>query len=448
MTTEPRYVAAIEISSSKIICAVGRYTPDGSGQLTVDAVEQEEIREIVKYGIIQNLEETAMRVRRIIDKIQRRPGIAPRKVTGVFVGLSGRSLRSIETTVRIPLPDDTEITEEIISRLRSDALNSAIDSSLEVVDAVPRTYTVGKLDTATPIGAIGNEISVTYDIIVCRPEMKRNLQRTLEDKAGLKVEGFVVTPLATGHLVLSGEEKRLGCMLVDMGAETTTVSIYKGGALRYLVTLPMGGRNITRDLTDLSLLEEKAEEIKRTSNAIAPENPSTLNVNGVRMADVSNYVVARSEEIAANIVAQMEYSGIRQNDLPGGIVCIGGGARLNGMAELLNQQSKLNVRIGHVPDYIHSVNGAPVPADALEVACDLYEGATLSNAQCLAIPEAEELPATGEANQRELPPADDVKPTKPKGSSPLSNFLGKWRNKMAGMFSNPENEDSEYDSLD
>lgn len=145
------------------------------------------------------------------------------------------------------------------------------------------------------------------------PSLKRNITRVIKDKLGIDALGFVVTSLATGHLILTDQEKALGCMMVDMGAETTTVSIYRHKALCYLATLPFGGRHITRDLQSLSLLEERAEEIKITSGcAIAPDNPSTLNLNGIKVADVINLTVARSEEIVANITEQIAYAQLKE----------------------------------------------------------------------------------------------------------------------------------------
>ncbi len=72
-----RYIAAVEISSSKIIAAVGKTS--GAGQLDVIAVEQENCVDGVRYGIIQNLEETALMTARIINRLEQRPGVAPRK---------------------------------------------------------------------------------------------------------------------------------------------------------------------------------------------------------------------------------------------------------------------------------------------------------------------------------------------------------------------------------
>ncbi|MDE5976041.1 MAG: cell division protein FtsA [Muribaculaceae bacterium] len=434
-----RYIAAVEISSSKIIAAVGKTAVEG--QLDVIAVEQESHVDIVRYGIIHNLEETSVRLMRLINRLEQRTGISPRKIKGVYVGLSGRSLKSISTTVELNLPLDTEITDDIIAKLRSEAMRRAVDSSLEVVDAVPRIYKVGHAEMHNPKGTVGSHIDATYDLVVCRPEIKRNLTRTITEKLGLRIEGFVVTALATGHLILSADEKRLGCLLADIGAETTTVTLYRKGYLRYFATLPLGGRNITRDITSLSVLEEHAEDIKITSgNAVPHETMSTLNLNGIKLSDVNNLVVARSEEIVANVIEQIEYAGLKETDIPGGLICIGGGARLNGITELIHLQSGLPVRIGKLPHYVQIDDPKAANRDIIEVVSVMYAGATLSNRECLEEPVVEELPKTGttpeEEEIQETPEPERSRPRKSGGW-----FEGISR-RLGSLFSGPD-DDSE-----
>ncbi len=388
-----RYIAALDISSSKITGVVGVLHP--GGHVDIIAAEQERHTEAVRYGHIQNLEETSRRVARVIESLENNPMVSPRKITGVFVGLNGQSMRSITTEVTLKLVDDTEITSEILERLRNQALDTAIDNTLEVVDAVDRTYTVGKLETHNPKGTTGNSISAIYDLMVCRPSLRRNVERTVADKLHLRCD-FMVTALATGLVVLPEEEKRLGCMLVDMGAETTTVTIYRKGFLVYLATIPLGARNITRDLTHLNLLEEKAEEIKVTSgNAMPAQSAANLNLGGVKLSDVSAMVVARAEEIVANVVEQIEYAGLSEKDLPAGIICIGGGAKLSGMTELLERQSGLPVRMGRLPAYVRIESPKISGFDLIQAVSLLYAGADLTDKECLEMPAAQELPPTG-----------------------------------------------------
>lgn len=429
--TEDRYVAAIEISSSKIVAVVGKMR--AGGQLDIIASEQEKGLESVRYGVIRNLDEASNRISRILSRLELKPAVAPRKVTGLFVGLSGLSLRSIPTRVSVNLPDETEITDEIIQRLQKQAGGTAIDSSLETIDAVPRSFTVGRTETITPKGVVGNSISAGYDLIVCRPEIKNNLTRTVEGKVKKPIKGIVVTALATGQLILSAEEKRLGCMLVDMGAETTTVTIYKNGHLVYFATLPLGGRNITRDLTSLNLLEERAEEMKiAEGSAIPREIKSSRNYNGVRDADISNYIVARSEEIVVNVLKQIQYAELKDSDLPGGIVVIGGASKLNGMLDLIANKSSLNVRRGSLPQYIHLEDTRINSSDIIEVASVLYAGASANGDECLERPEPEKVPVIGETEPEPEPGPEPVK----SGGFKAPRWWEKFKEGVSGAFGN------------
>ncbi len=437
-----RYVAAIEISSSKIIGAVGK--TDGQGQLDVLAVEQEKGVESVRYGIIQNIEETSLRIGRILDRLQRRPAIAPRKITSLFVGMSGRSMRSVPTEVSLNLPEDTIVTDEILARLRKEALNAALDNTLDVVDAVPRIFKVGKTETTSPKGMTADSIKGVYDLVVCRPELQRNIRRVITDKLDLKIDSFVVTALASSHLILSSEEKRLGCMLVDMGAETTTVCIFKGGYLRYFATLPLGGRNITRDLTSLNLLEERAEDIKLTSgNALPRETASSINLNGLKFSDVSNIIVARSEEIVANVIEQIEYAGLKESDLPGGIILIGGAANLTGISELLGNQSGLQTRMGQLPGYVRIEENRVGGGRGAEVVSILYAGATMTNAECLEMPMQEDLPSTGEPNEETR--GKIKKPEQSKQPRFRNPFMSRIKEGIGKIFSAPEDTSDELE---
>lgn len=437
-----KYIAALEISSSKVIGGVG--VIGKSGQLEIIAVEQERHADIVRYGQIQNMEETSNFCNFVLERLERRPGISPREITGVYVGLSGRSLRSIRTDVALSLPDDTEITENIVERLRSKALDTDIDTSLEIVEAVPRGFKVGKQESNRPIGMMGNHISATYDLIVARPVMRNNLRRVIKDKLGLEVKGIVVTPLAVGHIVLSEQERKLGCMLVDMGSETSTVTIYTRGNLVYYATLPMGGRNITKDLMSLNELEDKAEELKiNFGNAVASA-PSQEKIGRHTQAQISDLVVARAEEIAANIVEQVRYAKLTEKDIPEGIVLCGGGSRLNGMSDLIGKFSGLKVRRAILPSHVRMNDTVGHGMENLELAAIMFAGSEKATEEdeCLQMP----MPETPETPDPVVTHGPE-KTEKPAGETgKKGGFFGRIGKTLGQMFT-PIGDDDEGDLL-
>ena len=96
------------------------------------------------------------------------------------------------------------------------------------------------------------------------------------------------------------------------------------------------------DLCSLNYTEERAEDIKKSiGNAMPQEGTKRRNAgDGIDYTEVNNYVHARADEIVANIMAQPEYAGMRDTDLPGGIVIVGGGftsARVQRAAVAANQ---------------------------------------------------------------------------------------------------------------
>lgn len=434
---QENYIAAIEIGSSKITGAVGVYYPEEQ-RLNVLAIEQEPSRESVRYGIIQNPEEVATRVGRIIEKLNENPAVTPRHITGVYVGLSGRSMHSISTDVELSYPEEIEITGTTLSNLRNDATSIVLDSNMEILATVPRSYRVDGMETTSPKGAMGRTITAVFDIIVARSELKRNIMRALSERANLTVKNLIITPLATADVVLSEEEKRLGCMLVDFGAETTSVSIYRKGSLNYFVTIPLGGRNITRDLTSLKILEEKAEEIKCESGRAVPrENPSNLNLGGIKLSDVSNLVVARAEEIVANVIQQISYAGLQDKDLPAGIICIGAGANLNGLLELIENQSGLSARKGKLRGDIHTMESKAKRLETIQTSALLYAGAHLDGGDCLENP----LPEMEEEPEYFVPDEPDPTPT----HSGLGKFFNKISSGLSNIFASPVDDESELE---
>ena len=104
---------------------------------------------------------------------------------------------------------------------------------------------------------------------------------------------------------------------------------------------------------------------------------------GIDYTDINNYVHARADEIVANIIAQIEYAGVTAADLPGGIVIVGGGARLRGFNELLQQQSKLPVRQGAPSASVRITDGSIHGTEMVDVISVLVAASRMPEAECL-----------------------------------------------------------------
>jgi len=391
----PHYIVAIEVGSSKIKGAAG-LVDDRTGSLQVIGIEEEHQHpNYVRYGCVQNVKEVANELNQVITRLNNRLTPAGSQISAVYLGVGGRSLKVTPTRLSMQMPDVTEVTPEIVSDLLSRARVDAVDTDL--LDVEPMSYQVdGKNQGVDPVGVLGSDITANVNLVTCRTRNIRNMQLAVNEKLNLKINGYVVRPMAMADLALTSDEKRLGTMLVDCGAETTTVAIYKEGVLVYLATLPLGGRHITRDLTQLRCTEEKAEEIKRSMGNANPDAPSRGGgIDEIDTSAINTIVSARAAEIIANIVAQIGYAELSVSDLAAGIVLVGGGSMLQGFAESLAQASGLAVRRGSLPPTV-KVSGTKISTgEDLDVISLLYRLANEPKLEpCVLIPEpkAEDVP--------------------------------------------------------
>lgn len=339
-----RYIVVLEIASSHIAGIVASIA-DGVSDASVLCYHELPILDCVRYGSIVNVDEVCNKTAELLKRIENERHFSPCNITGVYVAMSGRSLRSETVTQEFTVDDTQTLSQEFLDNVYRKARASFEQDC--VLGVVPRMFEINGAEVQNPVGSLGHHLKVSVNVLLCRPQLRRNLSMVF-DRLKISIIDFIVTPLALAECLMTEEERRLGAMLVDHGAETTTVSIYKNNRLMYLSVLPIGSRNITRDLVSLNVLEEVAEKIKKTSgNAIATgEDLNGLDIMGVSAYDVSNYITARAGEIMENVYNQLTLAGFTSDQLPAGIMAVGRGMKLKGLKDLLESITKMQVREG------------------------------------------------------------------------------------------------------
>ena len=435
-----QYIVALEIGSSKIVGAIAEKS--SAGYLSVRYLQEEKHINSVRYGIVQNVENIKSGINHVLKTLE---GMVDGRITQVYLGVSGRSLHSIVSEVNRSVGSTESITKELIDRIINEATSTPL-RNYDTVDVVPRAYYVDKVETTNPVGQFGSSIKIKVNLIVAKPALKLNLNRLMT--FGVPAKDYIVTPLAVAEQILSESDRELGCMLVDMGAETTTVSIYKNKALIFLNTLPLGGRNLTRDVMNgLNVLEETAENVKKNiNNPLDPSNVSDVVIEGIPAREAANYISARTGEIIANINQQLADAGVSSNDIQS-IILIGGGAHLGGLQQKMEETIKIKVRLGQNPLSINILNSSINRMEYIEVFALLAKAAELipDGETCIELNKyADSLVFRGPVNPEPEPEPDPDPESEPKRKPKKTSGRSRWerlREKLSGLMTDDESDE-------
>ena len=322
------FIVAIELGSSKVIGIAGRKNLDGS--ISVLALAQEDSSSFIRKGVVYNIDKTAQCLTNIVKKLTT---TLKTNISKVYVGVGGQSLRSIRNIITKELPDNTLVTTDMVINLM-DSNRDMKYPEQEILDVAVQEYKVDSQLQTDPVGIQCNHLEGNFLNIIARNTVYRNLNKCFET-AGITVAEMYMAPIALADSVLTEAEKRSGCALVDIGADTTTVSVFNKNILRHLAVIPLGGNNITKDIASLQMEESDAENMKiKYSSAFTDnndiDNSLMLLIDEDRSVESRRFVEiveGRLEEIIENVWFQIQSSDY-YDKLLGGIILTGGGSNM------------------------------------------------------------------------------------------------------------------------
>ena len=321
------FIVAIELGSSKMTGIAGKKNLDGSIQVL--ACVKEDSSSCIRKGVVYNIDKTAQCLTNIISRLEKQLKTG---ITQVYVGVGGQSIRSIRNLISKDLPAGTQVTQDMVIELMDSNRNMKYPDQ-EILDAAVQEYKVDSQYQLDPVGIQCSRIEGNFLNILQRKAFYKNLNKCFET-AEINVAEMYLAPLALADSVLTEAERRSGCALVDLGADTTTVSVYSKNVLRHLAVIPLGANNITKDIASLQMEESDAEKMKlKYASAFTDNNDIDNNmkysIDQDRQVEVRKFieiVEGRLEEIIANVWCQIpeEYC----DKLLGGVILTGGGANL------------------------------------------------------------------------------------------------------------------------
>jgi cell division protein FtsA len=343
------FIVAIELGSSKISGIAGKKK---DGTMHILAYAEEKTAGCVKRGVVYNIEKTYQSVNTIIAKLE---AVLKTKITRAYVGLGGQSMRSYKCIIKRNLLTQSYITNEAIDAIRQESYEIPFND-YEVLENFPQEYVVDSSVIADPVGVMGTNIEGEFLDVIAKTNLRTNID-TVFANVGVDIAEGLISPLQLANNVLTDAEKRSGCALIDLGADTTTLVVYKNNIVRYLVTIPLGSNNINKDLSTLPIDEAETEDVKlkygdacqefEASEESETQYYTTSDGRQIDVNTIKTVAESRMGEIIANVSSQIinsDYSG----KLLAGIVITGGGSNMKNIVKAFTKNTKIDkVRVAN-----------------------------------------------------------------------------------------------------
>jgi cell division protein FtsA len=356
-------VVGLDIGTTKVCAVIGEQ--DDTGQLRVLGMGTA-LSEGLRAGVVVNIESTLRSVTMAIEAAELKAG---REVRSVHIGIAGSHVEGINSRGVVAISSrGREITSLDVDRVMEAARAIVLPADREIFHVIPQTYIVDSTaGVRNPVDMIGVRLEAEVHVIAASITAAQNLVKCV-NRAGFEVESISLSALAAGSVVLSADEKEMGCLFIDIGGGTSDVILYRDGAPVYSAVIGLGGAVVSSDISIiLKTTIENAEQLKVNCGAAwlpivdNPDEPALLpgflgrSPIKVSRRELCEFIQPRMAEIFGLIKQRIEKESRLRNwgSLGAGVVLSGGGAMLPGAAELAADIFGIGAHLGaplHIKD--------------------------------------------------------------------------------------------------
>jgi len=350
-----RYFVGLDIGSAEIRAVIAQEVSSDEPLRVLGVGETPSFG--IRRGVVVDTENLAKACNTALEQAERMAGHSAENLV-VSVGGTEILCQDVLGVIAVGRPDG-EVTDDDIARVLDEAQSRAMLSlNREIVDIIPKDYRLDdQKNIKNPLGMKGVRLEMNALLISGSSVHLKNITRSL-DQIDVQADSFVVEPLASAEAVLSLKQKELGTVLINIGGNTTSLSVFEDGDLLHLAVLPMGSSHITNDIAiGLRTSIDVAEAVKikfgsASSSSIPKKDDIDLNMFDsqetaiVSRRYVAEIIEARLEEIFSFVNSELKKIE-REGLLPGGAVLCGGGVLIPGTVDLAKDILRLPVQIGY-----------------------------------------------------------------------------------------------------
>lgn len=347
-------IAGLDIGSTKTCAVIADISADARGGPIVKVLGVGQARTGgMRREAITDIEGTTESVRTAMKEAELMAGI---HVDRVFTGVAGEYIHARNSNGVVAVGGE-EISAADVKRVQEVARAVVVPADREVLHVLPQEYIVDhQHGIRDPIGMAGTRLEAEVYIITSSITATQNLRKAVS-RAGYRIERTVHEPLATSLAVVTPDEKDVGVALVDLGASTTELAVFRDGKMRHLASIPWGGGTVTNDLAKgLSITYAEAEKAKERHGAAFAQlvdpretvelpGPGPGSTRQVARELIAHIIEQRLDEIVSLVARELENAG-EAGKLGAGAVLTGGGAGLTGAVDVAQHVFGMPARVG------------------------------------------------------------------------------------------------------
>ncbi|MDR3231238.1 MAG: cell division protein FtsA [Synergistaceae bacterium] len=354
MFRDPDTLVGLGVGTTKIAVIVAERdprVPESAQIIGIGAAPSQGIRK----GLIVDLEQAVRSVRNAVRDAENMVGF---KLTEALISFNAPEVESVMTSGmvslgRAPRPVAVDDVERVIEAAQSEL---AIPANRVSLHTIPVRYSIdGNFGIENPMGMTGMRLEMELQTVTVPMPHVHNVINCVE-KAGIRVEGLVIKPLASALGALTDEEMRVGVISLSIGGGTTGLTFYREGRPLKVGIIPIGGDHITNDLASILRLPlNRAEEVKKRLFTENREEAVVTDLKGTPDRSIDPNVAldvigCRLEELFVEHV-QAQIPERDPHLFPAGLVLSGGVAKTPGIGALLTDIFKMPVRVADPLDY-------------------------------------------------------------------------------------------------
>lgn len=340
----------LDVGTSAVRCVIGVVDASNPNKLSIIG-HGSAPNTGMRKGVVVQVDDVSDAMSHAIAEAERISGM---RVQGATVNVNGTHVSGLNSKGVIAISAaNREITAEDRLRVEEAATIVQLPSNREIIQVFAQNYRLdGQENIKDPVGMHGVRLEVDAHIVTAATPNLRSLAMAIE-KAEIAIHNHTLSGLAAAEAVLQRQQKEAGTVLLDIGSGTTNLVVLEDGEVQHVAVLPMGGQHITNDLaiglrTDLDIAEAVKVQHASLSKAV-PKRDIRVKAHGqdhiFKAEDIAMITEARVEELFEFV--NKELSRIHKaHKLPGGVVLVGGTAKLPGIAEFAKEQLQLAARVG------------------------------------------------------------------------------------------------------